>query len=333
MLRLQKRGPEMGTNTLHPAQLRYAGGPSSSPEGRRRIRRRPYEAPAWVGLAFIAPNFVGFALFTLFPLIFAFLISFAEWDVTLGLEGINWVGLKNFSELLQDTNFWESARVTVVYVGLSIPLTMIVGLLVALALNGPVVGRSILRFIFFMPFITNAVAIATVWLLIYHPTYGPINDVLRALGATELPGWLVSSQWALPALIFMNVWSGVGYNAIIYLAALQEVPQELHEAATIDGAGAWTRFHSITLPFLTPTIFFLLVTGFIGASQGFGIINLMTQGGPGRATTVLSYYIYQNAFQFYNYGYAAAMAWVMFVVVLALTVLLWRYQRRGVFYG
>ncbi len=300
--------------------------------GRRRTRR-PYETPAWVGYAFIAPNFVSFAVFTLLPLLFAFAVSFAQWDVTSALEGIRWVGLRNFAELLQDPNFWESARITLIYVGCSIPLTLIFGLLVALALNGPVVGRSILHFIFFMPFITNSVAIATVWLLLYHPTYGLINGVLRALGLENVPGWLVSSQWALPALILMSVWGGIGYNAIIYLAALQEVPQELHEAAAIDGAGGWTRFWSVTLPFLAPTIFFLLVTGFIGASQGFGVINIMTQGGPRRTTTVLSYYIYQNAFQFYHYGYAAAMAWVMFLVVLGLTLLLWRFQQRGVFYG
>ncbi|MBO0791667.1 MAG: sugar ABC transporter permease [Ktedonobacteraceae bacterium] len=321
----------MGTSseTLHEVSNISQGQPV---EGRRRTRRLS-RTSAWVGYAFIAPNFLGFAIFTLLPLIFALVVSFTQWDVTSGLEGIHWVGVQNFIDLLRDANFWESARITAVYIGFSIPLTLIFGLLAALALNGPVFGRAILRFIFFMPYITNSVAIATIWLLLYHPTYGPINAALRALGLQNVPGWLVSSQWALPALIVLNIWGGVGYNAIIYLAALQEVPQELYEAASIDGASSWTRFHAVTLPFLTPTIFFLLVTGFIGASQGFGVINLMTQGGPGRSTTVLSYYIYQNAFQFYHYGYAAAMAWVMFLVVLALTMLLWRVQRRGVFYS
>jgi multiple sugar transport system permease protein len=324
----------LSPGNLGPGPVRGQATDNGQPgNGGPRVHRRPYETPAWVGYAFIAPNFLGFAVFTLLPLIFALAISFAQWDVTSGLEGIQWVGLQNFVDLFQDPNFWESARITLVYVGCSIPLTLVFGLLTALALNGPVVGRSILRFIFFMPFITNSVAIATVWLLLYHPTYGPVNAALRTLGLENVPGWLVSSQWALPALILMNVWGGIGYNAIIYLAALQEVPQELYEAASIDGANGWTRFRSVTLPFLTPTIFFLLVTGFIGASQGFGVINLMTQGGPGRSTTVLSYYIYQNAFQFYQYGSAAAMAWVMFLVVLGLTMLLWRLQRRGVFYG
>jgi multiple sugar transport system permease protein len=153
------------------------------------------------------------------------------------------------------------------------------------------------------------------------------------VGIDNPPIWLASSQWALRALIIMAIWAGAGYAAIIYLAALQDIPQELYEAAELDGAGAWARFRTITFPFLTPTTFFLLVTGFIGASQSFGMINLMTRGGPGRATTVLSYYIYQNGFQFYRFGYAAALAWVMFAVVLALTLALWRWQRRSVFYG
>jgi multiple sugar transport system permease protein len=137
----------------------------------------------------------------------------------------------------------------------------------------------------------------------------------------------------MPALIIMAVWAHAGYNAIIYLAALQDVPPDLVEAAALDGAGIWQRFRAVTLPFLTPTTFFLFVTGFIGASQSFGMINLMTQGGPGRATTVLSYYVYQNGFQFYRFGYASAIAWVMFLAVLLLTLGLWRLQRRGIFYG
>ncbi|GHO41932.1 ABC transporter permease [Ktedonospora formicarum] len=300
---------------------------------KRAISRARGESAGWIGYLFIAPNFIGFLIFTLLPLIFALFVAFTQWDVVSGLGGMQWVGLENFTTLLSDPSFWESARITLIYVGLSVPLTTVAGLLVALALNGPIPGRAVLRVIFFIPFIANSVAIATTWILLYHPTYGPINAVLKALGVTQPPLWLVSSQWALPALIGMAVWGGVGYASIIYLAALQDVPQELHEAAAIDGAGAWARFRVITLPFLSPAIFFLLVTGFIGASQNFGMINLMTQGGPGRSTTVLSYYIYQSGFQFYRFGYAAAMAWVMFLVVLLLTLLLWRIQRRGIFYS
>jgi len=285
-----------------------------------------------LGYLFVAPNLIGFAVFTLLPLIFALAVSFAEWDVISGMDGIRWVGLRNFSNVIADRNFWESARLTLYYAGLSVPLTTIAGLLIALALNGPVPGRGVLRLIFFIPFIANAVAISSVWILLYHPRYSPLNNALRALGIDDPPLWLASSQWAMPALIIMAVWGGAGYASIIYLAGLQSLPEDLYEAAALDGAGRFQKFRAITLPLLTPTTFFLLVTGFIGASQSFGMINLMTSGGPGRSTTVVSYYIYQNGFQFYRFGYAAAMAWFMFVVVLLLTLVLWIVQRRSVHY-
>jgi len=286
----------------------------------------------WLGFAFIAPNLIGFAVFTLLPLVFALAIAFAQWDVISGLDGIRWVGFQNFTDVLQDGKFWQALRTTVIYVGVSVPVTTACGLLIALALNGPVPGRGLLRLIFFIPFIVNAVAISATWILLYHPRYSPLNQSLRALGIENPPLWLASSQWALPALIIMAIWGGCGYAAVIYLAALQDLPEDLFEAADLDGAGVLQKFRSITLPLISPTTFFLLVTGFIGSSQSFGMINLMTKGGPGDATTVASYYIYQNAFQFYKFGYAAAIAWVMFAFVLMLTGLLWFAQRRSVVY-
>jgi multiple sugar transport system permease protein len=301
--------------------------------GERRQRRRSPEPPSWVGWAFIAPNLIGFTVFTLVPLVFSLGIAFAEWDVISGLDNIRWVGLENFSRLLDDDKFWSAGGRTLFYAGGAVPLTTIAGLLIALALNGPVPGRTLLRLIFFIPFIVNSVAIAATWILLYDPRYGPVNVALRSFGIDDPPIWLASSQWALTALIIVAVWHGAGYAAVIYLAALQDVPQDLHEAAALDGAGVWQRFRAVTFPFLTPTTFFLLVTGFIGTSQSFGLINLMTKGGPGEASTVLSYYVYLNGFRFYQFGYASAIAWVMFLVVLVLTLGLWRVQRRGVFYG
>ena len=307
--------------------------PIEQTTGRKRRFRRSSSDHGWLGYLFVAPNFIGFSIFTLLPLVFAFAISFADWDVVSGIDGITWVGLKNFTEILHDGNFWQSVRLTLYYVGLSVPLTTLAGLLVSLALNGPVPGRGLLRLIFFIPFIANSVAIAATWILLYDPRYGPINRFLMSLGIDDPPLWLASSDWALTALIIMAVWNGAGYAAVIYLAALQDVPQDLHEAAALDGAGTLERFKVVTFPFLTPTSFFLIVTGFIGASQSFGMINLMTQGGPGESTTVLSYYVYLNGFRFYQFGYASAVAWVMFLVILVMTMLLWRVQRRGVFYG
>lgn len=299
---------------------------SAITKGRSRTRS------SWLGYAFVAPNLIGFGIFTLLPLIFAFAVSFADWDVVSGLSGIKWVGLKNFCTIMTDGGFWESARTTLIYVGVSVPITTAAGLLIALALNGPVPGRNMLRLIFFIPFIVNAVAISATWILIYHPRYSPLNNTLRTLGIENPPLWLASSQWALPALIIMAIWGGCGFAAVIYLAALQDLPEDLFEAAELDGAGTIQKFRAITFPLITPTTFFLLVTGFIGASQSFGMINLMTRGGPGTSTTVASYYVYQNAFQFYKFGYAAAVSWVMFAFVLLLTLGLWFVQRRAVVY-
>lgn len=301
-------------------------------ESDRPAITRARNRSSWLGYAFIAPNLIGFAAFTLLPLIFALAVSFAEWDVVSGLDGIRWVGFRNFVDVMQDGNFWRAARTTLIYVGVSVPITTLFGLLIALALNGPVPGRTILRLIFFIPFIVNAVAISATWILIYHPRYSPLNQTLRAIGIDDPPLWLASSQWALPALIIMAIWGGCGYASVIYLAALQDLPEDLFEAADLDGAGVLEKFKAITFPLITPTTFFLLVTGFIGASQSFGMINLMTRGGPGTSTTVASYYIYQNAFQYYKFGYAAAIAWVMFAFVLLLTLVLWIAQRRGVVY-
>jgi multiple sugar transport system permease protein len=313
-----------------------SGTAARAPAGEKPVRKRRFRSGSsdhgWLGYLFVAPNFIGFSIFTLLPLVFAFAVSFAEWDVVSGIDGIKWVGLRNFSQILNDGNFWQSSRLTLYYAGVSVPLTTLAGLLVALALNGPVPGRGVLRLMFFIPFIANSVAIASTWILLYHPRYSPLNNTLRNLGIEDPPLWLASSQWAMPALIIMAVWAGMGYAAVIYLAGLQSLPPDLYEAADLDGAGVFQKFRSITWPLLTPTTFFLLVTGFIGASQSFGMINLMTNGGPGRATTVLSYYIYQNGFQFYRFGYAAAMAWFMFAAVLVLTMLLWWVQRRAVTY-
>lgn len=297
----------------------------SPPKGRRWPK-------SLTGYLFIAPNLLGFAAFTLFPLIFAFIVSFARWDVVSGLQGIDWIGFSNFTEALGDSAFWRAMRVTAIYVIGSVPVTVALGMLLAIGLNGPTPGRGMLRLIFFIPYIVNAVAISATWILMYHPRYGPINAVLRWFGIDNPPLWLASSDWALPALIIMAIWAGVGYNAIIYLAALQTLPEDLYEAADLDGAGVVKKFTSITLPLLTPTTFFLIVTGFIGTSQAWGMINLMTRGGPGTSTTVASYYVYQNAFQFYRFGYAAALSWIMFALVLLLTLGLWVYQRRAVFY-
>jgi multiple sugar transport system permease protein len=286
----------------------------------------------WVPWAFIAPNLVGMLAFTLVPVVSGLLISFTDWDVVSGLAGIRWVGLANFTELFADERFWRACGRTVLYTGVAVPVTTLLGLALAQALNRPLPGRGALRAIFFIPHIVNMIAIGTVWLLLLNPTSGLVNQGLRAAGLDDPPGWFISTTWALPALMLITVWGGIGYVAVIYLAALQNMPRDLHEAAMVDGAGAWRRFRAVTWPGLMPTTTFLGITAFIGYSQGFGLIAYLTAGGPGEATTVLSYYMYQNGFQYYRFGYAAAMGVMSFLGVLILTLLMWRYQRgRGLY--
>lgn len=296
------------------------------------VRARKRSSRWWVPWLFLAPNMIGLLCFTMFPVVSGIGISFTNWNVVSGLGGIEWTGLSNFANLLSDSAFWHAVLRTVFFAGVGVPFSMGFGLLLALALNQPLIGRGVLRLIFFVPTMVNTVAIGMVWLLVLNPDSGILNRALHSIGISHPPLWLVSNTSALPALVVIHVWWGMGYQAVIYLAALQDMPQELHEAATTDGAGVWRRFWTITWPALMPTTTFLAITQFIGTSQGFGTVAFLTQGGPGQSTTVLAYYMYQNGFQYYRFGYAAAIGVVTFAGVLVLTLLMWRYQKgRGLY--
>lgn len=309
----------------HPGASRFPGG----------LRRRKLVNGMhwWVPWGFACPSLIFLTVFLLIPLVAGLLVAFTEWDVISGIEGIRWVGFDNFVQLFADERFWAASGRTVVYAGLGVPLTIAGGLLLALALNRPLIGRGALRAIFFLPAIVNVIAVGSVWLLLLNPQSGLLNEGLRLLGVSDPPGWISSTQWALPALILVAIWGGVGYISVLYLAALQDMPADLYEAATLDGAGWWRKFCVITWPALMPTTVFLTVTQIIGQSQTFGVIAYMTGGGPGDATTVLSYYMYKTGFEFYRFGYAAAIGVVSLIVVLLLTLLLWRIQRGKSLYG
>lgn len=302
--------------------------------GPKPARRRPlvYGMKWWVPWLFIVPALLGLVTFLLVPLIGGLLVSFTQWDVISGLSGIEWVGLDNFSNVLTDAKFWAATGRTVIYAGLSVPFTVALGLIIALALNRPIPGRSALRVIFFMPAVVNVIAIGSVWLLLLNPESGLVNQGLELLGWSDPPRWIASPDTALAALIIMAVWGGSGYISVIYVAALQDMPQDLYEAARLDGAGPVRQFVTITWPALLPMTAFLTITQLIGRSQTFGLIAYMTSGGPGEATTVLSYYMYQNGFMYYRFGYAAAMGVLSMLAVLALTALVWRYQKTSSLY-
>lgn len=285
-----------------------------------------------LGWLFILPNLVGFLCFTLVPLLAGIGIAFTDWNVVSGLGGITFVGFANFTTLLADPQFWAALGRTVLYAGLGVPLTMLGGLLLALLLNGPVFGRSVLRLVFFFPHIVSSIALGFVWLILLHPTSGLVNLGLQGLGIPEPPGWLVSQDTALITIILITSWAGMGFHSVIFLSALQGIPTELHEAAQLDGANRWQRFWTVTWRGLMPTTTFLAITSTIGHSQGFGLIAFLTAGGPGDSSTTLSYYMYQHGFQYYQFGYAAAVGLLSAVGTLALTAFFWRFQKgRGLY--
>ena len=282
------------------------------------------------GFLYIAPLILGIAAFQLFPIIVSVYMSFTQWD---GIAPPEFVGVGNYTEMFTgDPLFIETLRNTIIFTLLAIPLTTVLGFFLALLCNRKLRGISLLRAAYFAPYITNVVAIGYIWYWIYNPERGLINGLLSGIGI-DGPAWLSSSTWALPAVVIVSVWQGAGYPMVIFLAGLQAIPKDLYEAAEIDGASWWNQVRRITLPLLTPSLFFVLVTQFITSFQVFGVIYIMTQGGPGHSTSVYIYYLYQTAFSFGKLGYASAMAWVLFVILAIVTYVQWRMQKRWVFYG
>lgn len=282
-----------------------------------------------LGYAFIGPNMLGVLVFFILPAIYSFYLMFT--DYRFMNPELHFVGFDNIKRMLGDELFYVSLRNTVVFL-LSVPVSILLAFLVAAALNKAVYWKKTLRALYFMPYITSGVAVAFVWMLLFQPSDGPINGLLRAIGITHPPGWLSTTDTSMLAIDIIWVWFMLGYNMIIYLAALQEIPEELLEAAKIDGAKPWQIMGRIVWPLVSPTTFLLLVTGLIMSIKTFGIIQAITQGGPGNSTTVLSLFIYQNAFRYYEMGYASAISWSLFAIILIFTALQWIGQKRWVHY-
>jgi multiple sugar transport system permease protein len=282
-----------------------------------------------IAYSFILPNLIGFAVFTLVPMALSMLLAFMNWD---GANKISWAGLDNFVELFRDTTFRIALGNTLYYVIFTVPITMAVALGLALLLNLPIRGRNFFRTTFFFPYVASLVAVAVVWNMIFNPAAGPVNQLLMSLGVQNPPRWTASVDWAMPTVIMASVWKGMGYYMLIYLAGLQGIPVSLYEAASVDGASAWQKFRYITLPMLTPATFFVSIMCTIAAFKVFDLILVMTEGGPGRATNVLVIQIYNTAFREFRFGYSSAIAMVLFAIVLIVTVIQFRGEKRWVNY-
>ena len=299
------------------------------------------------GLAFISPWIIGFCIFLLIPIILSFYYSLCDYSL---LQSPVYIGAANYQELSKDPVFWLSLKNTLIYALIALPSGMFVALGLALLLNQRVAGQSIYRTIIFLPSLVPAVASAMLWLWLYNTKLGLINTLLEAapfrflinclnflLHLVHLPiietpiGWLTDPKWALTALAFMSVW-GVGQTVVIYLAGLQDVPQEFYEAAELDGASSWQRLWNVTIPMISPVIFFNLIMAIIGTFQVFSIPYIMTQGGPARATYFFTMYLYDNAFTYLKMGYASAMAWIQLLIVLVLTLVAFWTSNKWVHY-
>lgn len=281
-----------------------------------------------VGYLFVAPLILGLIIFTYGPVLVAFALSFTKGDY---ISIPKWIGLDNYRALLEDKLFWKSLVNTLYYVAGVVPASMVLSLLLAMAMNQKLRGIVLFRTIFFLPTISSSVAISLMWLWIYNPEFGVLNFLLRQIGIKG-PAWLSSTTWAMPAVIIMAVWRGLGYSMLIYLAGLQGIPDVYYEAAAIDGAGRWAKFWHITVPLLSPTTFMLLILSIIGAFQVFEYTYVMTGGGPVYSTLTMVLYVYNNAFRDFQMGYASALAYILFFILLILTIIQFRLQRLWVHY-
>jgi multiple sugar transport system permease protein len=281
------------------------------------------------GYVFLLPNLIGFTVFTLFPVAAALVISFTNWD---GFNNAEFIGIKNYLKLFKDSRFLTSFGNNIYFTGLSVPLTIIFSLAIAIGLNRKMRGIIALRAVYFLPYISSVVAVAVVWQALYHPDFGPINSFLRFVGIANPPKWLASTEWAMPAVIFMSVWRNMGYYMILFLAGLQGVPVHLYEAVELDGANSWQKFRHVTLPMLSPTMFFVTIMSIINSFKVFDQIYVMTEGGPGMSTSVLVYNIYYEAFQKYNLGYASSMSYMFFMLILIITLVQFKGQEKWVNY-
>ena len=276
----------------------------------------------------VSPWVIGFIIFTAFLMVASLVLSFTEWDILTPPE---FVGLENYHKMFfVDKYAMHSLKITVVFSGVSIPLNIVFGLGIAMLLNTNIRGLSTFRTIYYLPAILSGVAVALMWRWIFSTDFGLINAALNVFGI-QGPAWLADRAWIIPSFIVMRLWS-VGGGMVIYLAGLQSIPTDLYEAAEIDGANWWKRVRHITLPMLSPTIFFQLIIGVIFSMQIFTEAFIMTNGGPANASLFFILYLYRKAFQDFQMGYASALAWLLFVVIIAFTLILFRTAKYWVYY-
>ncbi len=270
-------------------------------------------------------------LFAGIPILMSLPLAFAEWNLFSGWDGIRFIGLDNFRRMPGDIWFVESMRNTLIYTFFTVAGLLVSGFLLANVINRGVYFRTTIRLMFFVPYISSIAAVAIIWRILLSRA-GPIAGSLRFLGMTDVPAFLANPDTALPSLIVMQIWKWIGYAMIIFLAGLQTIPRDLYESADMDGAGRVRKLFQITLPLISPTTFFIMITLIINSFRSFAQVQIMTGGGPQRSTSVIVFYIYRAAFAQYEFGYASAMALVLFVLIMFITLVQWKGQQKWVNY-
>lgn len=296
--------------------------PSQGTEKRVKRRRLDDDTP-WAMLM-LAPNIIGFFMFMVVPILATFYFSFTEYDL---IGAPTFVGLDNYAELFRDKIVGVVLQNTFTFTVITVPIGMAFSLLLAVFLDQKLAFKRFYRGAYFLPSITSMVAVSIVWQWIYNPEFGLLNYFLSFFGIRGIT-WLSSSSTSLLSLAIVNIWKNAGYNMMLFLAGLQGISNSYYEASELDGAGKWRQFLHITLPMLSPTTFFIFVMSIISSFQVFDSVMLMTKGGPGRSSSVLVHYLYQNAFQFFSMGYACAIAYLLFFIVLAVTLLNMTFEKR-----
>ncbi len=279
------------------------------------------------GYLFILPNLVGFLVFTVFAVLFSFFMSFTDWSLIKKFQNIKFTGLENYIDLISDKWFHASV-INNVWFLLVIPVMIFLAMVFAFMVNDKVFFKNTFRTILYLPNITSVVAISVIWFTLFNPRSGPINEMLRSLGMENPPQWLSSVVWAKPTIGLLMIWKTVGYYTILYLAALQGIPRQLYEAATVDGASTRQQFFKITMPLLSPTTFMLTILSVMNIFKDWSLIQIMTEGGPGTSTYTIGYYIYYAAFKKMRMGYAASMAWVLLVIIMIFTIIRFRTEKK-----
>ncbi|PGT84911.1 MULTISPECIES: carbohydrate ABC transporter permease [Bacillaceae] len=283
------------------------------------------------GFLFVSPMLIGVSILVLLPIFATFILSFADWKFIQSIDQLKWVGFNNFIDLMDDKVFLKSLLNNALFI-FTVPICMAFSLLLAVVIDKSVYMKSYFKVAFFMPYISSVVAIAVVWQVLFHPSAGPINQTLMAIGITDPPKWIADPNFALISVMLIQIWISIGFNLIIYIAGLQSIPQELYEAADMDGANSWVKFRHITFPMVSPTSFFLLITGIISTFKVFDLIAVLTKGGPLHSTSMLVWHLYDTAFVNLDIGYSSAIAVILFLIVFLITIFQWIGQKKWVNY-